>query len=68
MSRELPFMVLCVEEYKNRKGMTGREVMALFNRYAVCEYIREFYEVLHTTGGAYIVDDIDQYIQSRQTV
>ena len=42
MSKELPFLVLCVEEYKNQKKMTGKEVMALFNQYSVCEYIRDF--------------------------
>ena len=66
MSKELPFMILCVEEYKNQKGMKGKEVMALFNQYAVCEYIQEFYEVLHTTGLKYIVNDIDLYINSRK--
>ena len=67
MSKELPFIVLCVEEYKNQKQMTGKEVMALFNKYSVCEYIRDFYEVLHTTGTRYIVNDIDLYISSRQS-
>ena len=66
MSRELPFIVLCVEEYKNQKGMTGKEVMELFNKHSVCEYIKAFYEVLHTTGTKYIVNDIDLYIKSRQ--
>ena len=67
MSKELPFMVLCVEEYKNKKGLTGKEVMTLFNKYSVFEYIKDFYEVLHTTGVRYIVNDIDLYIKSRQT-
>ena len=66
MSREVPFLVLCVEEYKNHKGMSGKEVMELFNKYSVCEYIKAFYEVLHTTGTKYIVNDIDLYIKSRQ--
>ena len=66
MSRELPFIVLCVEEYKNHKGMTGKEVLDIFNKYSVCEYIKAFYEVLHTTGTKYIVNDIDLYIKSRQ--
>ncbi|CDD92697.1 putative uncharacterized protein [Coprobacillus sp. CAG:826] len=66
MSKELPFMILCVEEYKNQKGMTGKDVMNLFNRYSVCEYIKDFYEVLHTTGTRYIVDDIDLYIRSQK--
>lgn len=67
MSKELPFLVLCVEEYKHQKRMTGKEVMDLFNQYSVFEYIQAFYDVLHTTGTKYIVNDIDLYIQSRQT-
>ena len=67
MSKELPFIVLCVEEYKNNKGISGKEVMDLFNKYSVCEYIKSFYEVLRTTGTKYIINDIDLYIKSRQT-
>ena len=66
MSKELPFLILCIEEYKNTKKMTGKSVLELFNRYSVCEYIQSFYEVLHTTGTRYIVNDIDLYIKSRQ--
>ena len=44
MTKELPFIVFCIEEYKNEKGMTGKEVIDLFKEYSVCEYIREFYE------------------------
>jgi len=66
MSKELPFIILCIEEYKNAKNLNGKEVIALFNKYSVCEYIKNFYEVLHTTGSKYIVNDIDLYISSRQ--
>lgn len=66
MSKEIPFIIYCIEEYKSRKGMTGREVIDLFNKYSVCQYIQLFYESLHTTGANYIVDDIDSYIQSRK--
>lgn len=67
MSKELPFIVLCAEEYKKAKKMTGKEVMDLFKKYSVCEYIKSFYEVLHTTGTRYIVNDLDLYINSCQT-
>ena len=40
MTKELPFIVFCIEEYKNKKGMTGKEVIDLFKEYSVCEYIR----------------------------
>lgn len=67
MSKELPFIILCIEEYKNEKEMSGKEVINLFNKYSVLEYIQSFYEALHTTGTKYIVNDIDLYIKSRQT-
>lgn len=65
MSKELPFIVLCIEEYKNQKNMSGKDVMDLFMKYSVCDYIKTFYDVLHTTGTKYIVNDIDLYIKSR---
>lgn len=66
MSKELPFIILCIEEYKNSKHLTGKEVVDLFNKYLVFDYIRSFYEVLHTTGSKYIVNDLDVYIKSCQ--
>ncbi len=65
MSKELPFLIYCIEEYKMQKKMSAKDVITLFNRYSVLEYIREFYEVLHTTGTKYIINDIDVYLSSR---
>ena len=64
MSKELRFIVLCIEEYKNEEGLSGKKTLELFNKYSVCEYIKEFYEALHTTGTKYIINDIDLYIDS----
>lgn len=36
----------------------------LFENYGVFDYIREFYDVLHTTGHNYINHDIDNYLES----
>ena len=47
--------------------MSGKEVVDLFNQYSVCAYIQAFYELLHTTGTRYMVNDIDLYIKARQT-
>ena len=67
MSKELPFLIYCIEEYKQAKGLTGRAAINLFSKYDVLDYIHDSYEALHTTGSWYIVNDIDEYIQSRQT-
>lgn len=65
MSKELPFAVYCIEEYKSRKNMTGKAVIELFRKYNVLDYVYTYYESLHTTGAAYTVEDIDQYIQTQ---
>lgn len=68
MDEKTNFVVYCIEEYKAAKGMRGKNVISLFNRYRVIDYIRDYYEALHTTGRQYIVDDISTYIEARQAV
>lgn len=48
MNKELAFSVFCVENYKVHRSLTGKQVCELFDQYGVFDYIREFYDVLHT--------------------
>ena len=66
MSAPGNFLVFCIEQYKLAKKLTGQQIVELFNRYRVWDYIYSCYEALHTTGTNYIVDDIDLYIKARQ--
>ena len=68
MSRQGDFMVYCTEQYKSAKKLSGKQVSELFSRYQVWDYIYSCFEALHTTGANYIVDDIDLYIEARQSV
>lgn len=65
MSEEGRFTIFCMESYKIHKSLTGREVLELFQQYGVFDYLREFYDVLHTTGYQYINQDIDLYLKAR---
>ncbi len=65
MTREAKFLIYCIEEYKKAKSLTGRSTMELFRKYDVFEYIIACYGALHTTGGRYIVEDIDLFINER---
>lgn len=62
MSKNLPFLVYCIEEYKTQKRMTGRATIELFMKYDVQHYVYDCFEALHTTGPEYIVNDIDAFI------
>ncbi len=68
MSKTLEFKVFCFESYRSEKKMTGRETMQLFKKYGVLDYLETCYNVLHTTGRAYIVEDIDIFIEARKNI
>lgn len=42
--------------------------MRLFKQYGVLEYLEKFYDVLHTTGREYIIEDIDEFIAVRRNL
>lgn len=65
MSKTLEFKAFCFEAYKAEKNLTGRETMRLFKQYGVLDYLGACFDVLHTTGRAYIVEDIDLFIRTR---
>ena len=65
MSKTLEFKVFCFEAYRAEKNLTGRETMQLFKQYGVLDYLGTCYDVLHTTGRDYLVEDIDIFLESR---
>ena len=65
MSKEARFSIFCMESYTVHKALTGKQVAELFSKHGVFDYIREFYDVLHTTGYQYINHDIDIYLNAR---
>lgn len=68
MSKTLEFKAFCFEAYRAEKKLSGRETMLLFKKYGVLDYLGACYDVLHTTGRAYIVEDIDLFIKARQGI
>ena len=66
MSKTLEFKAFCFEAYRAEKKLTGRETMSLFKKYGVLQYLDTCYDALHSTGRAYIVEDIDIFIDVRK--
>jgi len=66
MPEVIKFKAFCLERFKYEHNLSGKEVISLFVQYGVLEYISSFYDVLHTFGDKYIVQDIDLYIAARQ--
>mgnify|MGYP000309457663 CR=1 FL=1 len=66
MDRSINFTVFCLESYKHAHHLTGKVALQVFIENKVFDYIESFYDVLHSTGQDYIVEDIDVYINSRK--
>ena len=62
---ELDFVVYCIEEYKYREKLSGKDAFKRFEAFDVFAYIRSAYGALHTAGGPYIAEDINTYIRMR---
>ena len=60
------FKIFCLEQYKNKHNMNGCETLELFKKYGVLEYLNSFFDILHSYGAGYLVQDIDNFIAARQ--
>lgn len=60
------FISFCIEQYKDAKGISGTEAMELLSKYGVLEYLAEHWEILHTQGRQWIIEDIDEFIKVRK--
>lgn len=60
------FYVYTLEKYAIGKGLNGLEAIALFKRYDVDNYLVRNYDMLHTQGTGYVIDEIDRYIERRK--
>lgn len=67
MNKMIEFTVFCMESYRRANNLTGKAALKIFNDNKVFDYIKSFYDVLHSTGQDYIVQDIDLYINSRNS-
>ncbi|MBP5672791.1 MAG: DUF3791 domain-containing protein [Victivallales bacterium] len=66
MDKEGKFLIYCIERYRNIKGLSGAEVVKLFNEYGIMDFIRQFFDLLHINGDEYIVQEIDDYIAEQK--
>ena len=60
------FLSFCIEQYKNEKGMNGVEVLDTFTKYGVLDYLNNHFEILHTQSRQWVLEDLDEYINTRK--
>ena len=60
------FVSFCIEQYAKAKNMTTEDVVNLFAQYGITEHFCEFYDVLHTQGHNWLIEEIDVMINNRK--
>ena len=62
----LLFYAFCLEKYKKLSNISAEETLLVFCKYRVFDYLRDGYEILHTQGENYIVNEIDLFINAQK--
>ncbi len=60
------FVSFCIEQYAKAKAMSTDDVVQLLDQYGIADHLCEFYEVLHTQGHRWLVEEIDEMIKNRK--
>ncbi|MBB6714548.1 DUF3791 domain-containing protein [Clostridium gasigenes] len=61
----IEFISFCIENFKMEHNMKGKEVANLFNQSGVIDFLTDGYDILHTQGKGYIIDEIEQFLKKR---
>ena len=60
------FYTYCLENYATRKQISGMRVWLLFKESGADRYVIDNYDLLHTQGIDYVLDDIQRFINRRK--
>ena len=60
------FYAYNLEKYARSKRIGGLQALALFKEYDVDDFLINHYDLLHTQGTGYIMDEIDRFILRRK--
>lgn len=64
--RELQFVVFCIEAYARRNKLSSLQAFALFKTKNLITFLKNNFEVLHTQGEEYILDEVKLYLKRRK--
>lgn len=60
------FYTYCLENYAVRKQISGMRAWVMFKESSADEYVIDNYDLLHTQGLEYVLDDIQRFINRRK--
>lgn len=60
------FYTYTLEKYALSKGISGFQALALFKEYGADEFLLKHYDLLHTQGTGYVLDELQRFIDRRK--
>lgn len=65
-SPKVQFVIFCIECYTRKHHLSGLEAFVLFKKRGVLAFLQNHFEVLHTQGDAYILEEIESFLKNRK--
>ena len=62
MSKEIRFLIFVVEYYRNRKKMSGKEVVNLFDKHNIWGLAKKSYFLWHIESPENFIQEIDNCV------
>ena len=62
MSNENRFLIFVIEYYRNKKNLSGKEIISLFDRHNIWDLAKKSYFIWHIESPENFVREIDNYI------
>ena len=60
------FYTYTLEKYALSKGISGLHALALFKEFGADEFLLTHYDLLHTQGTGYVLDEVQRFIDRRK--
>jgi hypothetical protein len=63
---KLSFKLFCIEKYADKYSIPSNKVYKLFESKGIIDMLDEDYELLHGHGFQYVINDIENILESRE--
>lgn len=60
------FLTYTMEKYALSKRISGLQALAIFKEYGVDSFLLNHYDLLHTQGTGYVLDEVQRFIDRRK--
>lgn len=60
------FVSFCIEQYAQVKHKSAKDIANMFEQCGISEHLSEFYDVLHTQGRNWLIEEIDEMINNQR--